>query len=221
MKGQFQERPKKPKKTPAAPDESGIDAKKKKKAKEPVKTNQKVNPTQLYPPNPMGGLPVPGFPSSNNTLLSFCRWHYWSSWLFLHSFLFQIMLWLNSHLIEYCFWRTYLKKQTRWCYLCYSISKLVIFIILTCFILLVGFSRKTVLTSILCELRWGAKIHNFYIAAEKRFIRFCWLWQLVIFLEAFAYKKIIYARNLLSFFLVLFPSTWIITLNVGSLKYSL
>ncbi|KAK7604590.1 hypothetical protein V9T40_005776 [Parthenolecanium corni] len=65
MKGQFQERPKKPKKTPAAPDESGIDAKKKKKAKEPVKTNQKVNPTQLYPPNPMGGLPVPGFPSNH------------------------------------------------------------------------------------------------------------------------------------------------------------
>lgn len=66
MKGQFQERPKKPKKTPAAPDESGIDAKKKKKAKEPVKPNQKVNPGQLYPPNPMGGLPPQGFVPSMN-----------------------------------------------------------------------------------------------------------------------------------------------------------
>lgn len=64
MKGQFQERPKKPKKTPAPPEDSGIDAKKKKKAKDQVKPNQKINPAQMYPPNAMGGMPPQGFVQS-------------------------------------------------------------------------------------------------------------------------------------------------------------
>ncbi len=72
MKGQFQERPKKPKKVPAAP-EDGVDAKKKKKAKDQPKTNQNVNPAQQFRPNPMAALPPQAFPQSNASW--FCFWN--------------------------------------------------------------------------------------------------------------------------------------------------
>lgn len=54
MKGQFQERPKKAKKNPAAPEENNENKKiKKKAAKEQAKNNTNPNPHQ-FRPNPMG-----------------------------------------------------------------------------------------------------------------------------------------------------------------------
>lgn len=64
MKGQFQERPKKAKKTPA-PADDGVDKKKKKLGKDQPKVNQNNNPAQQFRPTPMATMPPAAFQPSN------------------------------------------------------------------------------------------------------------------------------------------------------------
>lgn len=65
MKGQYQERPKKAKKTPAAADEGGVESKKKKKSnKEQPKTSQNVNSAQQFRSAPMASMPPAAYQQS-------------------------------------------------------------------------------------------------------------------------------------------------------------